>query len=431
MYNIEDEDIIDTLIEAATIRKVRVMIITSYKMTYKRNSDQFGAYQKLINNKIYPISIIHPELTHDRKIKRSMHTKICCIDNKITVTGSVNWEYHSCNNNDESMVVFRDEQITQCYKQMINNFIYPQLPSTEPNPYPLPQNISIFDTQLQKEDFVKELCGHLNKLKPGDVIYMAMFILMDFQLDYETSKDMETKQKYSVMDELRKCTERGVCLNIIVERNTNGDTFGQYYENRITPNRFIDHIDKMWENTRIWRIQTFRGNNQYAAIHHKFLVFNNTVIFGSANWWSVSFESEDDIVILTEPEIASQFIEEWYRLISPTFTVNNVPKHLEDYEEIVGVSVEIIQLNLTIPLRLNKSMNEYYGEYILAKNEINLLLDKPIQYRYCIESMNTLTKETQYDYDIPRTKSFSCYKSTDHFMELGVYDAQNSQIYLL
>ena len=422
MYNLEDMDIVNEIIDAKIKRNVNIFVLTSYKFMYKRHNKQLDSYQQLLNHFIPVYAKLHP-IRNDKNIFASMHTKLCIIDNQTTVTGSVNWEYHSCNNNEEVMTVYHSNtQIAKFYKEMICNIVCPSFNKVE-----LPQWINIYDTQRDRNLFIQDICQVLKSTNKGDIVYMAMFILMDFQLEWDMSLEDQQKtkkrEKYSVMDELRLCTERGVELRIIVEKNTNDEHFGQYYNERIVPNRFLDYIQNKWQNTSIWRVKTYRGNNMYSAIHHKFCIVNDYSIYGSANWWNISFESDDDIVILNDHEIAKAFIKEWYRLISPTFTVNNVPTNLEKYEQIKNILVEIFldeeySKSNTVEMIYNKSLNEYYGEYIYSDetfHEMQILLKKPIKYRYQIITKNTTNNEIQIDYDIIRSKMFNFYKATDNW----------------
>lgn len=435
MYNIEDIKIANALIKAYK-NGVKVFVLTSYKMIYKRHDKQLDSYKLLIDNNIPLYTKIHPN-REEKHIHSSMHTKICVIDDHTSITGSVNWEYHSCNNNEEVMTVFNNNvSIAQYYKEMIRNFILPSSASID-----LPKWIDIYDTQRDRIIFINKICEILKTVKKGDTIYMAMFILMDFQLEWNLSieEQLETtkKEQYSVIDELRMCTERGVNLNIIVEKNTNDDVFGQYYQEKIVPNRFVDYIQENWKNTNIWRIKTHRGNNMYSAIHHKFCIINEYSIYGSANWWSVSFDSDDDIVILEDEIIAKQYIDEWYRLISPTFTINDVPKQLEEYELIQSIFVEILYQNDVFKekeMEFDKNLNEYYCEILFdysSFNELKKILEHPIVYRYKIITLNKNNNEIQTDYDIMRTKSFSYYKSTDHWGQKSVNDMINDNIVVL
>lgn len=424
MYNIEDTGIVNRILDMHK-NGIRIIVVTSYKFLTKRHDGQLDSYKILIQNNIPVFVKIHPT-REDKHIQSSMHTKICVIDETITLTGSVNWEYNSCNNNDEVMSIYHNHSIALYYKEMVRNFILPSY-----NVIELPPWFNAFDTQRDQQKFIERMYTVLKDLKKGDVIYMAMFILMDFQLEWEM------KDKFSVMDELRLCTERGIKLNIIVEKNTNDCHFGQYYKDKITPNRFVDHIQENWKNTNIWRIKTHRGNNMYSAIHHKFCVINDLTIYGSANWWSVSFDSDDDILMVNDIATARQFTKEWYRLISPTFVVNDVPKILESYEQILGIGVEVFvnDYDVTaIPMLYSDELDEYYGEMLFDEDTFDdmlLMLKQPIRYRYNIVTQNTKNSEIQTDFDLIRSKTFSYYKSTDHWAQRSINDMLNEDVIII
>ena len=84
-----------------------------------------------------------------------------------------------------------------------------------------------------------------------------------------------------------------------------------------------------------------------------------------------------------------------------------------------------------IDMTYDLNMGEYYGELMLNSIDQLKLLNKPIRYQYCIKTRNKETNEIQYDYDIVRNKAFTCYKGTDNFGELGIYDKDNNAFYII
>lgn len=392
MYNIEHTEIVEEIINAHK-RGVCINILTSYKCLESKHYNQQSSYYKLLKNNISITAIIHNIDNQD--IHSSMHTKFAIFDNKEILTGSVNWENLSTTCNEEQMISITSEALAYQYQMMYRMFCTGKTEDYY-NSIVSNKDFLLLETMYTKEKTIQSIIDAIQSIPNDTTILMSMFILMNFS--------------GGVLDCLKKKIEKdNNTLKIIVEENTNSSSYGAYYTNLIPPNRYLDYVEK-WENTSVYRIKTFKGNNHYAAIHNKFLVSDNLVICGSANWWDISFTSEDDFMIIRDSLTIESFQNAWKQIIYPTFT-------LKHNEKVKTVSVHLLNINQTILLQYSSIMNEYYGfiEYIPEPNEL-------IQYKYTVE---TLDGKIISD-NLIRTKSQLSYKETDYFSKSSSYDMNMS-----
>lgn len=415
VYNIANTNITDALIKAHK-RGVFVNVLSSYKCLFAREAD---SYLDLLKAGI-PVNLIIHRMDNEFEIDNSMHTKFAVFDQQYVLTGSVNWETLSSTVNEEVMMYCKNTGVAQTYTNMFCKFL-----DTEPiyDLVSLPSNIDIYST-YNKSSFEK-LVNFINKTKDGDVIYVGMFIFM---------KLTNIAPEEDVMKALENATNRGVFLNLIVEGNTNSNIFGQYYKRKIPINHYLNEIEYKWKNTNVFRIQTYKGNNQYAAIHHKFITIDYKdfrrcksnqkpiTIFGSANWWDISFSSEDDLVIVQDENISNQFIEEWKVLINPSFTVNGITNLRPT--ETIWVSITIDNKISEHIMNYGSEMNEYYCSIPIFENN-KVSITNNIEYRYFKKYLST-----KY-YDLPRLKTFQMYKLTDTWGQKNLWNAKVDDVVIL
>lgn len=398
MYNIDNQRITNSLIDAFN-RGVELRIITSYKCLYGRQNQSFVS---LLEAGIDLTLIIH-NMDNAYEIDNSMHTKFAIFDSQVTFTGSLNWENLSCTVNDEAMIVTRDHDVAMVYKNMFLRFAY------ETDVFLFCNRI--FDTRT--DNVLREIVRMIHRCKSGETIYIAMFIFMEIT--------MYNHHETNIMDALYKATERHITVNIIVDGNTNSNTFGQYYHRKIPINAYLNRIEKEWKNTNVFRIKTYKGNNKYAAIHHKFITIPslNYVAFGSSNMWDISFRSEDDMVTIEDRDIAKQFTDEWYILLNPCFVVTGVV--LQNNEHLF---VELSAGKRLFAMNYNKTLNEYYSIVSLTVDQIKEI--KTIRYRYIILKGGMPCKV-----DIVRTKPLQMYRLTDVWGENNMWDSAFTKVILL
>ena len=405
IYNIENSQIVDALIDAKK-RGVTITILSSYKCLESKHYSQQSSYYKLLQNNIPITAIIHSVDNQD--IHSSMHTKFAVFDSYDILTGSVNWENLSCTTNEEQLLHISSESLAKQYELMHNMFCtgntkeYDEFIETIQAPTDEENKVILHETLYTKSKCLKDMYNAINELNNCDC-YISMFIFMKFCGDYT----------YNVFDLLSQKTKNdNVRLHLIVEENTNSASFGLYYQHKIPSNKYLDEVEN-WKNTTVYRLKTYKGNNPYSAIHHKFFATENFVICGSANWWDISFTSEDDILIIRDKEVNKQFIQAWHDLIYPFFTLNNLP-NLSKLPNLPNVYLEVIAPIPLEAIKMNYSvlMKEFYVQ-------VPIIPTSSIQYRYYYDydSKSGITYE-----DLIRTKTFEFYKETDHWGKVSHFD---------
>ena len=398
MYNIQNINITNALIRAHQ-RGVVINLISSYKCLFAREAD---SYLSLLN--YIDINLIIHGMDNEFDIDNSMHTKFAVFDQQITLTGSVNWESLSSTVNEEVMMWTNSSSVAMKYTNMWYRFLH------QDEPYGFVKTpMQIYSTQSFEP--LEKIVNFINKAKAGDNIYIAMFIFMKLTL---------IKRQADIMYALKMASERGVFVNIIVELNTNSNIFGQYYTRKIPENKYLLEIESEWINTKVYRIQTYKGNNKYAAIHHKFIAIQyktdkkSVVSLGSANFWDISFSSEDDMIIIEDNEICNQFVFEWNMLKNPTFTVNGINLKPTEYLCVVIDKKEY-------KLQKSSVFDEYYST-------VDIEVCGNIYYYYAIKS---IVLKDYYVKDINRTKVLGMYRLTDTWGKQNMWDEKFDKILVL
>ncbi|AOR23387.1 phospholipase D-like domain-containing protein [Clostridium taeniosporum] len=303
-YDINDYRIVDKLIEAHN-KGVEVMILSDSSHMYTSKTWE-TEYKKMQQAGIKVLGICRKEFL------ASNHTKIAIYDGNVVSTGSYNWEYTAAEQNCENICFFTSKELASVYEQIfqsvagLGEITYKNSPSSKINVY-----------YSQYHNIPKAIYDEIENAK--DEVVISMFTLRHLNFnDNGVKKDM--------LDALIRAEKRGVKVRLVLESNIADE--GEYY-GKTTPNELTD--EWLSENgIDVVKVHTNYHGNKYSTMHHKFAVIDRKIVLtGSANWFSATIVSDDDLIVIRDKNIAKQYFGEFVNLRShydPKFDAKEFPQ---------------------------------------------------------------------------------------------------------
>jgi len=207
-----------------------------------------------------------------------MHHKFCVMDNQKVFTGSTNPTENGVQKNDNNLLVIDSRTIALRYLQEYEQIGGRKYRTT-------PRYINVSGTLIQllfcpQEDCERAVVDEINKAQ-----HSVEFMTFSFTSD-------------PIGEALLNAQDRGVQIVGVMEKRQNS----QYSEYSKLRNFSVDVV---WD-----------GNP--ATMHHKvFIIDNETVITGSMNpTWSGAHQNDENLLIIDDPEIAQQYLQEYARVRS-------------------------------------------------------------------------------------------------------------------
>ncbi|MBN1052491.1 carbohydrate-binding protein [Clostridium botulinum] len=303
-YDINDYRIVDKLIEAHD-KGVEVVILSDSSHMYTSKTWE-TEYKKMQQAGIDVVGICRDGFA------ASNHTKIAIYDGNVVSTGSYNWEYGAAEQNSENVSFFTSKELASVYEQIfqsvagLGEITYKNDISSKINVY-----------YSQYHNIPKAIYDEIENAKDEVVISMFTLRHLDFT-DNGVQKDM--------IDALIRAQKRGVKVRLVLESNIADE--GEYY-GTITPNDLTD--EWLSENgIDVVKVRTNYHDNKYSTMHHKFAVIDRkTTLTGSANWFSATLVSDDDLIVIRDENTAKKYFGEFINLRShydPKFDATEFPK---------------------------------------------------------------------------------------------------------
>lgn len=241
----------------------------------------------------------------------SNHTKIGIFDGRAVTTGSCNWETRAAEDNSENTVWTNDPSAIDVYKRIflwIHGLAAPDLRN--------PPGARLRAFYSRRTSLANEIHRSIEGARSEIVI--AMFTLRRWWFH-------DGRRRRELLASLTHAVQRGVKVHVLLESNIADE--GEYY-GRITPNDLTDE-ELAEAGVAVSKIHTMRNNNKYAAMHHKFAVIDRRrVLTGSANWFSPSDASDDDLLVIDDESVALRFLGEYLNLrkrYDPGFATGTFP----------------------------------------------------------------------------------------------------------
>jgi phosphatidylserine/phosphatidylglycerophosphate/cardiolipin synthase-like enzyme len=209
----------------------------------------------------------------------SMHHKFCVIDNKTVLTGSTNPTRFGTSRNDNHLFIIESEKIAQNY---INEIYFLKDRRNHDN-----ENIILFNDFVVENYFCPRECsfgfGRILKLlnASNKSIHMAAFSF--------THEDL--------FNEIIKAYDRGVEVNIIIEK------------------RMMNSLSSKYHELKDYGINIIYDENP-GSMHHKVIIIDGKIVqLGSMNY-SINgiTRNNENILIIYNYLIANAFIDEFNRL---------------------------------------------------------------------------------------------------------------------
>ncbi len=209
-----------------------------------------------------------------------MHNKFCVIDNKTVITGSHNLAHNE--KDDNNLVIIESELIAKAYSAE-----FYELWAKQKNQASAKSGFAVNGTKIEVYFCPEDNCADKVSSQIQKANSSVKFMAFSF-----TSPQIAT--------DLVIAKERGVIVQGVMEKsqksNDSKHDFLQFQE-----------IDARWD-----------GNS--ATMHHKvFIIDSQTIITGSFNpTKSADTRNDENLVIIHSKDIASQFEEEYSRVLAKT-----------------------------------------------------------------------------------------------------------------
>ncbi|MCK6508768.1 phospholipase D-like domain-containing protein [Myxococcota bacterium] len=303
VFNINDPEIANKLIEAHQTG-VEVKLLTAAHQMDPNKAYQLE-YKRLQQAGVPVIGIARDEMF------ASNHTKFAIFDGHTVTTGSYNWESRSNDENNENMMILRSPAVAALYEDIFRGVAGEA--QVDRSIQPLDKVNVLYS---QQHNVPKAIYDEIEKAK--DSITLSMFTLRSLQFE-------DAGQHKDILDALIRAQQRGVKVSILLEKNIAdaGEYYGRLTENDPTDERLAQH------GIEIVKIKTNFNNNPYAAMHHKFAVFDGqTTMTGAYNWYAGSQVSDDDLIVIRDTDIAQRYLGEVTNLrrhYDPDFDPSSVP----------------------------------------------------------------------------------------------------------
>jgi mitochondrial cardiolipin hydrolase len=262
-YNIRNERFIAKL-EQLRARGVQVRIVVCAKQAEK----EYNTLDDVIEQKGFDI-VRYRNTRADFAI---MHLKFTIVDDATVMTGSYNWNETAQEVNDENMVVLRDPALAAAYKAEFEELRgAPEVAGPGRG-----AGVTVyFSPEDRPRDAVLQQIAAAQRS-----ITVCMFTFKDDR----------------IARAMRDAARRGVKVLLVAEKKQADTTQAD------------EIVASAGPNARV--IIAANTSSQFAAMHHKFGVFDEArVITGACNWTSTAFTSsnEDLLVIESEP-LARQYL---------------------------------------------------------------------------------------------------------------------------
>ncbi|GAA0076957.1 hypothetical protein UT300005_13350 [Clostridium sp. CTA-5] len=379
-YDINDYRIVDKLIEAHN-KGVEVLILSDSSHMYASKTWE-TEYKKMQQAGIEVLGVCREGFA------ASNHTKIAIYDGDVVSTGSYNWEYGAAEQNCENVSFFTSKELASVYEQIfqsvagLGEITYKNNAASKINVY-----------YSQYHNIPKAIYNEIENAK--DEVVISMFTLRHLNFnDNGVEKDM--------LDALIRAQKRGVKVRLVLESNIADE--GEYY-GKTTPNDLTD--EWLSENgIDVVKVHTNYHGNKYSTMHHKFAVIDRkTVLTGSANWFSATVVSDDDLIVIRDKDVAKKYFGEFVNLRShydPKFDAEEFPQTKLSFSIFndntkFGEKVYVVG---NIPELGNWDINnapELSGEswpIWKSTNSIILPLGMNFEYKYVVKTSNGLVYES-------------------------------------
>ncbi len=264
-YNIRRESILDKLIELHN-RGVKVRVAV----------DETNAGREWnVGDDLLEQAGIELVRTKPSKSRALMHFKICVIDQETVMTGSYNWNATAALANDENMLVVRDKELADAYRQEVLEVLGDGASAFQGG-----KVNAFFELHFAPDERLDSVLRRQID-RAEESIEIAMFGL--------------TERK--VQDALIKALERGVKVSIVTEQKN---------ANR-TP------LDERVEEAGGEVVRAANRVGPYSAMHHKYAVVDGErVITGACNWTKNGTRySDEDILVVESQALALQYQENY------------------------------------------------------------------------------------------------------------------------
>jgi phosphatidylserine/phosphatidylglycerophosphate/cardiolipin synthase-like enzyme len=219
--------------------------------------------------------------------KRSsyMHNKFCIIDNKITITGSMNPSKNERDKNQNNIVILYSEEISQIYTNYFRELIKEQ------------QSENRYNHNMSKRYYLE---------------FKNTNISICFSRGGNCLNEIRTeieKANKNIFFMLFTMTDNNIANIILLKHYKNLEISGLYETSLIT--KYSTYHEMYYHNLNITR---YRSSGK---LHHKvFIIDEETIITGSMNPSNnADHRNDENVIIIKNKEIAKIFLEEYNRLI--------------------------------------------------------------------------------------------------------------------
>lgn len=202
-----------------------------------------------------------------------MHDKICVLDNRIVVTGSMNPTINDATKNNNNLLIIKSYTLAHAYASLIDD-----LAANNRRTHGATVNLS--GTLIETHFCPQERCEAFIDERITNAQTSVQFMIFTFTAD-------------PVGNALIAAHERGVSIEGVIEKRQMSE--------------YSEHIRLREHNISV------RADGNSATMHHKvFIIDNRTVITGSYNPTKAASERNDEnILIIDDTRIAQAFLREY------------------------------------------------------------------------------------------------------------------------
>jgi phosphatidylserine/phosphatidylglycerophosphate/cardiolipin synthase-like enzyme len=233
-----------------------------------------------------------PLLGVRRPGRGAMHMKLALFDGRVASTGSANWQTGARYANHENYIETTESDIVGCYAKRFTALAGGVLTPSDCE-----------KAHFGPDEPLHTFVGHIID-EAHTSLEIAMFTAKAF--DYREN-GLET----SLFTKLVEAVDRGVDVTLITDH---GIAEASEYYGRISED---DPTDEWLEERGVHVIRADNRFARYASMHHKFVIVDHELVLsGAYNWYyDSSFINDEDIIVLDEPGIVSQFRAEFLDLV--------------------------------------------------------------------------------------------------------------------
>jgi phosphatidylserine/phosphatidylglycerophosphate/cardiolipin synthase-like enzyme len=217
-----------------------------------------------------------------------MHDKFVVVDGQAVWTGSWNFTVNDTYRNNNNAIYIQSPQLAQNYatefEEMFSQKAFgPTSPANTPHP-----QIQLGDTLIETCFAAEDLCADQLILLISQAQKSIHFMAFSF-------------------------THEGIG-DAVMDRAKAGVKVQGVFETRGSETEYSEYAQMKKEKLDVWQ-----DGNPYTLHHKVFILDDKTVVFGSFNFSDSADESNDEnMLVIHNPDIASQFLAEFNRVYAQT-----------------------------------------------------------------------------------------------------------------